>query len=93
MTANCSNSSELLVTDTGTIAVSRDQFEMMVFRLHKGDHDTVLCGPADAGIATIDIGLWPWQQPVFFCFGFIFLCMPGLLLSRLEPAQKPGLKQ
>jgi hypothetical protein len=57
------------------------------------NHVTVLYDPADAGIATIDIGLWTWQQPVFFYLGFIFLCMPGLLLSRLEPAQKPGLKQ
>jgi len=78
------------VTDTGNNAVSRDQFQMMVFRFHKGDHVTALYDPADAGIATIDLGLWIWQQPVFFYIGFVFLGILGLLLSRLEPAQKPG---
>jgi len=81
------------VTDTGSTAVSRDQFQMMVFRFHKGDHVTALYDPADPGNVTIDLGLWTWQQPVIFYFGFVFLGILGLLLSRLEPAQKPGLKQ
>lgn len=78
------------VTITGRSAVSRDQFQMMVFRFHKGDHVSVLYDPADPGIVTIDLGLWTWQQAVFFYFGFIFLGMLGLLLTRHIPAQKRG---
>jgi len=81
------------VTDTGRTAVSRDLFLMLAFRFHKGDHVTVLYNPSDPGIASIDLGLWTWQQPVIFYFGFVFLGIPGLFLSRSEPVQKPGLKQ
>jgi len=77
------------VTDTGSTAVSRDQFQMMVFRFHKNDHVTALYDPADPGIVTIDLGLWTWQQPVFFYLGFIFLGILGLLLPRLKPAKNP----
>ena len=74
------------VTDTGSTAVSRDQFQMLVFRFHKGDHVTAWYDPADPGIVTIDLGLWTWQQPVFFYLGFVFLGILGLLLPRLKPA-------
>lgn len=81
------------VTDTGHTAVSRDLFLMLAFRFHKGDHVTVLYSPSDPDLATIDLGLWTWQEPVIFYFGFVFLGILGLLLSRSVPAQKPGLKQ
>ena len=77
------------VTDTGSTAVSHDQFQMLAFRFHKGDHVTALYDPADPGIATIDLGLWTWQQPVIFYFGFIFLGILGLFLSRPEPLRNP----
>jgi Protein of unknown function (DUF3592) len=77
------------LTDTGRSAVSRDQFQMMVFRFHKGDHVGVLYDPADPGIVTIDLGLWTWQQPVFFYFGCIFLGMLGLLLVRRVLCRNP----
>jgi hypothetical protein len=74
------------VTDTGSTAVSRDQFQMLVYRFHKGDHVTAWYDPADPGIVTIDLGLWTWQQPVFFYLGFVLLGILGLLLPRLKPA-------
>jgi hypothetical protein len=74
------------VTDTGRTAESRDLFQIMVFRFNKGDHVTVLYDPSDPGIATIDLGLWTWQQPVFFYFGFVFLGILGLLIARATPA-------
>ena len=74
------------VTDAGRTAVSRDLFEMMVIRFHKGDHVTVLYRPSDAAIATIYLGLWTWQEPAFLYFGFVFLSVLGLLLSRSKPA-------
>jgi hypothetical protein len=72
------------VTDRGDTAVSRDLFEMMLFRFSKGDRVTVLYDPADTGIATIDLGLWTWQQPVLFFSGFVLLLVLGIMLPRLE---------
>ena len=74
------------VTDAGSTVVTRDLFQMMVFRFDKGEHVTVLYDPSDPGIATIDLGLWTWQQPVFFYFGFVFLGILGLLIARAKPA-------
>ncbi len=73
------------VTDTGSSTVSRDLFQMMVIRFHKGDHVTVLYSPSNAGIATIYLGLWTWQEPAFLFFGFVFLSILGLLLPRFKP--------
>jgi len=71
------------VTDTGDSAVLRDLFEMMPFRFSKGDRVTVLYEPSDTGIATMDSGLWTWQQPVSFLAGFVLLPVPGTMLPRL----------
>ena len=61
------------ITDTGSTAVSHDMFEMMIFRFNKGDRVTVLYNPLDVSVVTVDLGLWIWQQPVIFFFGFILL--------------------
>jgi Protein of unknown function (DUF3592) len=74
------------VTETGSTVVSRDLFDMMVIRFHKGDHVTVLYRPSDVGIVTIYLGLWTWQEPAFLYFGCVFLSILGLLLSRSKPA-------
>ena len=76
------------VTDTGSTAVSRDLFEMLVFRFNEGDRVAVLYNPSDVSIATIDLGLWIWLQPVLFFFGFVFLSALGILLPRLKSARR-----
>jgi len=76
------------VTDTGETVKSRDLFEMMLFRSSKGDRVTVLYDPADTTIATIDHGLWTWQQPVFFFSGFVLLMLLGVLLPGFAERNK-----
>jgi hypothetical protein len=75
------------VTDTGDTVVSRDQFDMLLFRFEKGDSVTVLYDPLDTRSVTVDLGLWLWLQPAVFIFGFVFLIALGILLSRLR---RPG---
>ena len=76
-----------LVTATGDTVVSRDLIPVMVFRFNNGDHVTVLYDPSDPGLATIDLGVWTWQQPVFFYSGFALLGLLGLLLARARPVR------
>jgi hypothetical protein len=72
------------VTDTGDTVVSRDQFDMLLFRFEQGDSVTVLYDPSDTHSATIDLGQWLWLQPAVFIFGFFFLIALGILLSRIR---------
>lgn len=74
-------------TGTGEAVTARDKFPMYIIRLHKGDHVTVIYNPADTGTVTADLGLWIWQGPIIFLFGFIFLAGTGVLILRFKPKQ------
>jgi hypothetical protein len=71
-------------TETGRDVTSRDMFDMYIIRLHKGEHVTVVYDPSDTKIVTADLGLWTWQGPAIFFFGFAFLAALGISLQRLK---------
>lgn len=73
-------------TETGKQVMARDIFQMYIIRLHKGDHVTVMYDPSDSSRVTADSGLWVWQGPVIFLFGFFFLATFGILILRFKPA-------
>ncbi len=68
------------VTDVGETVASRDLLEMMLIRFSKGDRVTVMYDPSDTATATIDLGLWTWQQPACFFLGFVVLAVLGRVL-------------
>lgn len=69
-------------TDAGALVEERDLFQMMLFRFDQGETVTVVYDPGDAGIVTIDLGLWTWQQTAFLFFGFVMLGGLGIVLLR-----------
>lgn len=75
-------------TETGNQVTARDIFQMYIIRLHKGDHVTVVYDPSDSGHVTADLGLWVWQGPAIFLFGFVFLATFGILILRFKPGKK-----
>lgn len=79
--------------ETGNTVTSRDIFQMYIIRLHKGDHVTVMYDPSDTENVTADTGLWIWQGPVIFLFGFVFLVTTGVLIFRFKPGKAIDEKQ
>ena len=73
--------------ETGKTVTSRDIFQMYIIRLHKGDHVTVIYDPSDTDNVTADTGLWIWQGPVIFFFGFAFLLTTGILIFHFKPGR------
>ncbi|MCP3870700.1 MAG: DUF3592 domain-containing protein [Gammaproteobacteria bacterium] len=73
------------VTEAGKTEVADDHFEMLFFRFEKGARVTVLYDPKNPQIATIDLGLWVWQLPMFFFSGFLILSILGIVLFRHKP--------
>lgn len=71
-------------TESGKLVRSRDFFQMMLIRQSQGDEVVVLYDPSNLKIATIDMGLWTWQQPAVFYFGFVLLLGVTFFLRRWE---------
>lgn len=69
-------------TDTGEEITVEDLLPMMIFRYRSGDRVTIIYHPTDAGVATIDVGIWIWFQPGFFFFCFVLLSVLGIVLFR-----------
>ncbi len=69
-------------TSSGQEISARDRFPMYFIRLHTGDRVTVIYDPSDTGLVTADLGLWVWQGPAIFLFGFIFLSTLGVFIFR-----------
>jgi len=70
------------VTDTGDTVESPDLLEMMLIRFSRDDRVTVIYDPSNTDTATIDLGVWTWQEPAFFLFGFILLAVLGIVLPK-----------
>jgi len=62
-------------TQAGETVTARSLFQMHLIRNHRGDEVTVLYEPSEPKIATIDLGIWNWQDPAFLYFGFIFFAV------------------
>ena len=71
-------------TESGQLVTSRDVFQMILIRHRKGDTVTVLYDPSNVKAATVDMGLWTWQEPGALYFGFVFLLGLTLFLRRWE---------
>ena len=69
---------------TGAEINSRDIFQMYVIRLHKGDRVTVIYDPDDATVVTADLGIWVWQGPAIFLFGFVFFTVVGIVILKFK---------
>jgi len=72
------------ITESGKLVRSRDFFQMMLIRHRQGGDVVVLYDPSKLKIATIDMGLWTWQQPAVFYFGFFLLLGVTFFLRRWE---------
>ena len=68
--------------ETGKQITSRDQFQMYIIRQHKGDNLIVIYDPENPETVTADLGLWTWQAPAIFLFGFLFLATLGILILQ-----------
>lgn len=66
---------------------ARDQFQMYIKRMDKGDQVRVIYLPNDPTFVTADLGLWIWQGTVIFIFGFIFLLIIGILILKYSSKQ------
>ena len=75
-------------TETDKQVTARDLFQMYFIRLHEGDHVSVLYDAADSSRVTADLGLWVWQGPAIFLFGFVFLATLGILVLRFKPGKE-----
>lgn len=73
--------------ETGKTVTARDIFQMYIIRQHKGDHVTVVYDPSNTDNVTADTGLWIWQGPVIFLFGFVFLVTTGILIFHFKPGR------
>lgn len=71
-------------TEAGEIVTARSLFQMHLIRNHRGDEVTVLYDPSDPKTATIDLGLWIWQEPAFLYFGFVFLVALSFAMLGLK---------
>lgn len=71
-------------TKTGAEISSRDIFQLYLIRLHKGDRVTVIYDSDDATVVTADLGLWVWQGPAIFLFGFVFFAALGILILKFK---------
>lgn len=69
-------------TETGKQLTSRDQIQMYIIQLHKGDHLNVIYDPENPETITADLGLWTWQAPAIFLSGFLFLVTLGVLIHK-----------
>ena len=72
------------VTDMGDEVVATDTQDMYFVRLHTGEQVGVIYDPVDPTLVTADLGLWVWQGPAIFLFGFVFLMALGLLVPRMK---------
>jgi hypothetical protein len=70
-----------LTTDDQDV-IARDKFQQYIKRVHKGESVTVMYHKEDVKNVTADLGLWTWQAPVIFLFGFLFLAIIGFLIWR-----------
>jgi hypothetical protein len=71
-------------TQTGADMRSRDIFQLYVIRLHKGDRVTVIYDSDDVTTVTADLGLWVWQGPAIFLFGFAFFTVMGIMILKFK---------
>ena len=71
-------------TQTGANVRSRDIFQLYVIRLHKGDRVTVIYASDDVTTVTADLGLWVWQGPAIFLFGFVFFTALGIMILKFK---------
>lgn len=72
----------------GRTVTARDKFPLYIIRPGKGEQVVVVYDPADANIVTADLGIWIWQGPAIFLFGFVFLGGTGLLILHYRPGQR-----
>jgi len=79
-------------TQTGDAVTARSLFQMHLIRNHRGDEVTVLYDPSDPKIATIDLGIWTWQEPGFLYFGFVFLAVLSFGMLGLKSKMFTKLK-
>lgn len=61
---------------------TRDYCQFFLVRPDRGEQVTVIYDPENPQTATIDLGIWTWQQPVAFYLGFLFLAGLGALIFR-----------
>jgi len=71
-------------TEADETVTARSLFQMHLIRNHRGDEVTVLYDPADPKVATIDLGIWTWQEPAILYFGFVFLTALSLAMLSLR---------
>ena len=80
-------------TETGETVTARSLFQMHLIRNHRSDEVTVLYDPSEPKIATIDLGIWTWQEPAFLYFGFVFLTVLSFVMLNLKSKRFTKLKE
>lgn len=75
-------------TQSNKKITARDQFQMYIKRMNKGDQVKVFYLPNNPEIVTADLGIWIWQGTVIFMFGFIFLLIMGILILKYSAKKK-----
>lgn len=61
---------------------ARDLFLQYIKGVDKGQSLRVIYDARDASRVTADLGIWTWQAPAIFLFGFIFLFVLTILVWR-----------
>lgn len=74
-------------TQSNKKITARDQFQMYIKRMNKGDQVRVFYLPSNPKIVTADLGIWIWQGTIIFIFGFIFLLIIGILILKYSSKQ------
>ena len=68
------------VTESGLEVTARDKFLQYLKRVKKGDSLYVIYDRNDVYTVTADLGIWIWQAPAIFLFGFTFLTILVVLV-------------
>lgn len=63
---------------------TRDYCQFFLIRPDRGEQVTVIYDPENPETATIEMGIWTWQQPVAFYLGFLFLAAIGIFIFSTE---------
>ena len=68
--------------DGGRETIARDKFQLYIKRVKRGQSVNVIYDKNDVKRVTADLGMWTWQAPAIFLFGFAFMAILAFLIWR-----------